>query len=153
MRKIFLCLVLLLAVALPALAQTVDVDGVFSITLPDDMEAVELTAEDRGDGLVLEMQSDVMRIVTYYYEPDPTYTPTLDEMNENFLADEQDGFYTGVAIEEIGGVRMIVYDTGAGTLGAMTILEDGGSYEFISICEDEDNVDAAKAAIRSIKAA
>lgn len=153
MRKMLLCLVLMCLVAVPALAQTADVDGKFTVTLPDDMQAVALTDEDKADGLMVEMANDALRFVSYFYEPDPTYTPTLDEMNENYLADQQEGFYESVAIEELGGVRMIVYDTGEGTIGAITILEDGNTYEFIAICEDDSALEAAKAVIESIKAA
>lgn len=153
MKKMLLSLVLLCSIALPALAQTADVDGKFTATLPDGMNAVELTAEDKEDGLLIEMANDVLRFVAYYYEPDPSYIPTLDEMNENYLADQQEGFYASVAIEELGGTRMIVYDTGEGTLGAITILEDGTTYEFIAICEDENALENAKAVIESLQAA
>jgi len=152
-KKMLLCLVLMCLVAVPALAQAADVDGKFTVTLPDDMQAVEVTDEDREDGLLLEMENNVLRFVAYYYEPDPSYIPTLDEMSENYLADQQEGFYTSVAIEELGGTRMIVYDTGEGTLGALTILEDGKTYEFIAICEDDGAIDNAKAIIASLQAA
>jgi hypothetical protein len=153
MKKMLLCLVLMCLIAVPALAQTVNVDGKFTVTLPDDMKAVEVTDEDKEDGLLLEMESDALRFVAYYYEPDPSYIPTLDEMNENYLADQQEGFYTSVAIEELGGTRMIVYDTGEGTIGAITILEDGKTYEFIAICEDDGAAESAKAIIESLQAA
>lgn len=153
MRKILVCLAALLVVALPALAQTQDVDGAFSLTLPDDLKAVELAEDDKADGLLMEMEGDGLRVVAYIYEPDPSYDRTVDDMYQEYLADQEEGFYTGVALEEIGGARMLVYDTGAGTLGAITIARNGSTYEFIAICEDDSRLSQAKAIIESIKAA
>ncbi len=152
MRKLLLCFMAFMLVATGALAQTADVAGAYAITLPDDLKAVELTEENTADGLVLDMESDALHAVAYLYEPDPTYTQTLDEMYENYLADQQEGFYTNVAIEVIGGERMIVYDIDAGTMGAIIIAADGKTYEFIMICEQDSAQDAAKAAIESITA-
>jgi hypothetical protein len=152
MRTILLCLIALILFVSPAFAQTASVDSAFTITLPDDMKAAEITDEDRADGLLLDMQNDSMRAVAYVYEPDPAYTPTLDEMYQNYLADQQEGFYTNVAIEDVNGTRMIVYDIDAGTVGALAVTQNGYTYEFIMICKADDAQDAAKAAIESIKA-
>ncbi len=150
MRKLLLCFVAFMLVATGALAQTADIVGAYSITLPDDLKAVELTEENMADGPVMDMESDALHAVAYVYEPDPTYTQTLDEMYENYLADQQEGFYSNVAIEEIGGERMIVYDIDEGTVGAITIAADGKTYEFILICEQDSAREAAKAAVESI---
>ncbi len=153
MRKILLCLAVLALIAVPALAQTASVDGAFTITLPDELKPVEMTEEDKADGLRLDMENDALRAVAYIYEPDPTYTSTLDETYENYLADQQEGFYANVAIKDINGTRMIVYNIDDDTSGAITITSSGYTYEFIMICEQESARDAAKAAIESIKAA
>lgn len=153
MRTKFLCLALLILLATPAFAETLNVNGAFTITLPDDMKAAEMSDENVADGLLLNMQSDSMRAVAYVYEPDPTYTPTLDEMFENYLADQQDGFYTNVAIEDIHGTRMIVYGIDENTIGAITVVSGGYTYEFIMMCDLDSAHEAAKAAIESITAA
>jgi hypothetical protein len=57
-------------VATGALAQTADIVGAYSITLPDDLKAVELTEENMADGLVMDMESDALHAVAYVYEPD-----------------------------------------------------------------------------------
>ncbi len=153
MRKILLSLMILALISSPALAQTASVDNAYTITLPDDLKAVEMTEEDKADGLRLDMENDALRAVAYIYEPDPTYAPTLDEMYENYLADQQEGFYANVAIEDVNGGRMIVYNIDEDTVGAITIAANGYTYEFIMICEQESAREAAKAAIESIKAA
>ena len=102
---------------------------------------------------VLTMESDALRVVAYVYEPDPTYAHTLDEVYDNYLAEQQEGYYTSVAIDTINDVRMIVYATEEGTIGAYIMKDDGRAYEFIMICTADSALDAAKAAIESIKAA
>ena len=152
MRTLLICMAALILLAPMAFAETASVNGAFTIVLPDDMKGAEITDEDKADGLLLNMQSETMRAVAYLYEPDPTYTPTLDEMYENYLADQQEGFYTNVAIEDVHGIHMIVYDIDESTVGAITIVEGGYTYEFIMICEADSAHDAAKAAIESIAA-
>lgn len=152
MRKMLICLILMALVASPAMAQTLSVDA-YSITLPDDLQAVEISDEDKADGLLLDMAGETLQAVAYVYEPDPTYTRTLDEVYDNYLAEQQEGYYTSVAIDEFSGVRMIVYATEEGTVGAYTMKEDGRAYEFIMICSQDSALDAAKAAIESIRTA
>ena len=152
MRILLICLTVMILLAPTAFAETLSVNGAFTIALPDDMKSAEMTDEDKAAGLLLNMQSDSMRAVAYLYEPDPAYTPTLDEMYENYLADQQEGFYANVAIEDVHGIRMIVYDIDENTVGAITIAEGGYTYEFIMICEVDSVRDAAKAAIESIAA-
>jgi len=152
MRKLFICLILMALVASPAMAQTLSVDS-YAITLPDDLKAVEMNAEDKADGLLLDMVGETLEAVAYVYEPDPTYARTLDEVYDNYLAEQQEGYYSSVAIDTINDVRMIVYATEEGTIGAYTMKEDGRAYEFIMICHQDSALDAAKAAIESIKAA
>lgn len=154
MRKVLVCLAFaaLLMSALPALAQTVNVDGAYAITLPDDMKAVDLTQDEKADGLMADMKSDAMQAVVYEYDPDPSYAYTIDDMYQDYLADQQDGLYASVAIEQIDGARMLVYDDGNGRIGAKAIAKNGKTYEFIMICLEDSARDAAKAAIESIKA-
>lgn len=155
MRKLFLCLLLaalFVLPALPALAQAANVDGAYNITLPDDLKAAELTQEDQTDGLRLDMSNDALRAIAYVYDPDPTYQYTIDDLYNEYLADQQDGLYASVAIEEINGERMLVYDDGNGRIGAKVIAKSGKTYEFIMICQQDSAREAAKAAIESIKA-
>ena len=152
MRKLFICLILMVLVASPAMAQTLSVDT-YAITLPDDLQAMEITDEDKADGLLMDMTGETLEAVAYVYEPDPTYAHTLDEVYDNYLAEQQEGYYTSVAIDTINDMRMIVYATEEGTVGAYTMKDDGRAYEFIMICTADSALDAAKAAIESIKAA
>jgi methyl-accepting chemotaxis protein len=78
---------------------------------------------------------------------------TLDEVYEEYIAYQQEGFFSSVAIDEINGERMIVYTTEQGTVGAYTMKADGRAFEFIMICSQDSALDAAKAAIESIRAA
>ena len=154
MRKVLVCLALaaLLMSALPALAQTVNVDSAYAITLPDDMKAADLTPDEKVDGLMADMKSDALQAVVYEYDPDPSYAYTIDDMYQDYLADQQEGLFASVAIEEINGEKMLVYDGGDGTIGAKAIAKNGKTYEFIMICLEDSARDAAKAAIESIKA-
>jgi hypothetical protein len=138
-------------VASPALAQTLNVDS-YTITLPDDLQAAETNEEDKADGLLLDMEGETLEAVAYVYEPDPSYARTLDEVYDNYLAEQQEGYYTSVAIDEFNGVRMIVYATEEGTVGAYTMKDDGRAFEFIMIAKQDSALDAAKSAIESIRA-
>jgi hypothetical protein len=152
MKKTALWLIVaLMIVALPALAQTADVDGVIRIAVPDDMTALEPTESDVQDGILIEAENLSMRLIVYAYGADDSFVQTLDELFESYLADQQEGFYANVAIKEIGGVRLIAYDIDEGTLGAITLHENGKTYEFILICEDDSGLDAARAVIDSIE--
>lgn len=153
MRKMLICLILMAMAATPAMAQTLGVGGVFTITLPDDLQAVKISEEEKANGLLLDMEGETLEAVAYVYEPDPSYVRTLDEVYDNYLAEQQEGYYASVAIDEINGVRMIVYSTEEGTVGAYTMTEDGRAYEFIMIAKQDSALDAAKAAIESIRAA
>lgn len=152
MRKMLVCLILTALLATPALAQTLSVGG-YAITLPDDLQAVEMSEEDKASGLLLDMEGQTLQAVAYVYEPDPSYARTLDEVYDNYLAEQQEGYYASVAIDENDGVRMIVYTTEEGTVGAYMLAEDGRAYEFIMIAKQDGALDAAKAAINSIRAA
>jgi len=153
MRTMLICLILVGLIAAPAMAQTLGVSDAFTIALPDDLQAVETSEEDKASGLLLDMEGETLEAVAYVYEPEPSYTRTLDEVYDNYLAEQQEGYYASVAIDEMNGVRMIVYTTEEGTVGAYTMTEDGRAYEFIMICKKESALDAAKAAIESIRAA
>jgi len=153
MRKAFLCLILIILMAAPALAQTVSVDGAYTLALPDDLKAAELTEEELASGLRLDMSNDALRAVVYEYDPDPNYPYTVDDMYDEYLGNQEEGLLASAAIEEIGGERMLVYDSGDGTIGAKTVAKDGKTYEFLMICQKDSARDAAKAAIESIKAA
>ena len=65
---------------LPALAQTVSVDSAYVITLPDDMKAAEVTGDEKADGLMADMKNDALQAVVYEYDPDPSYSYTIDDM-------------------------------------------------------------------------
>jgi hypothetical protein len=143
-------LTVIILFTLPAFAQSSDVNGAFSITLPDDMKSAEISDEDKAGGLLLNMQSDSMQAVAYIYEPEPNER-TLDEMYQEYLAEQQEGFFANVAIEDIHGTRMIVYGD-EGRIGAITVAAGGYAYEFIMILAADSARDAAKAAIESIAA-
>jgi hypothetical protein len=98
------------------------------------------------------MEGETLEAVAYVYEPDPSYARTLDEVYDNYLAEQQEGYYTSVAIDEFNGVRMIVYATEEGTVGAYTMKDDGRAFEFIMIAKQDSALDAAKSAIESIRA-
>lgn len=152
MRKLFVCLILMALIVSPAMAQTLNVDS-YTITLPDDLQPGEMNEEDKADGLLMDMVGETLEAVAYVYEPDPTYTRTLDEVYDNYLAEQQEGYYSSVAIDEINGVRMIVYTTEEGTIGSYIMKDDGRALEFIMIAKEDSALDAAKTAIESIQAA
>ena len=152
MRKLFVCLILMALIVSPAMAQTLNVDS-YTITLPDDLQPGEMNEEDKADGLLMDMVGETLEAVAYVYEPDPTYTRTLDEVYDNYLAEQQEGYYSSVAIDEINGVRMIVYTTEEGTIGSYIMKDDGRAFEFIMIAKEDSALDAAKTAIESIQAA
>lgn len=147
-KALVFVLALLLTLSAPAMAQVCEIDEKYQIDLPDELEPLEISAEDAAEGLLLDMYSPGLNLVVTM---EPNDGSTLDEWL-GFYQDQDDEFISEATLGE-GAQRYIIYRIDLATFGAMALDEEDVIYDFRFLYEDATEMSEAQAVMDTLRLA